>query len=103
MDLPYSFDRVWDAARTFIEQAQWGVRTAEKGKGCYEVIVTLRPGGWTFFPRIEKLQVNLTRVDENLTKVRAGIRSHQLHRGTSRSYVDAFLVELQKILNLELK
>jgi len=98
VDLPFRFDKVWDTARFVFEQSQWSIVKADKAAGRYEVAVSLRLGQDDLLPYLEKLRVDLTRIDENSTRVRAAIKAHQLHWGTTRSHVDVFLIELEKRL-----
>ncbi len=97
IDLPHAFDKVWKGARTVFERAKWDIEKADRVAGRFEVIVSLRLG-FQIVPRMERLHVDLTRVDENLTRVRARIGAHRLHWGTTRKYVDSFVIELNKIL-----
>ena len=98
IDLPFSFDRVWDAARIVFDRSQWRVSRADKPKGHYEIVLVLRIGRLDYIPRLEKFDVDLTILGENSTRVHAEVQGRQLHWGTTRSHVDSFVIELQKIL-----
>jgi hypothetical protein len=100
VDLPFRFDKVWDTARIVFEQSQWSIIKADKAAGRYEVAVSLRLGQDHLLPFLEKLRVDLIRIDENSTSVKVAIKAHQLHWGTTRSHVDVFLIELRRILGL---
>jgi len=39
LDVPYSFDRVWDAAMSVLQRAKWNVTKADKETGGIEVHV----------------------------------------------------------------
>ncbi len=98
VDLRFAFDKVWDAARMVFEGAQWRVRKADKAAGHYEVLVSIPTDQGPPIPFLEKFQVDITRTDEDSTRVHASIRFDQWHWGTTRWHVNTFLTELQRQL-----
>ena len=95
MDLPYAFDRVWDAAISVLQEAKWNVTKADKAKGGIEVHVVMDMITWT-----ETLFVNVTRNNDNSTRVimgRVGL-AQAVDWGISRQYVESFLNKLETVL-----
>ncbi|TMI51332.1 hypothetical protein E6H18_01625 [Candidatus Bathyarchaeota archaeon] len=95
MDLPYAFDRVWDAAISVLQEAKWNVTKADKAKGGIEVHVVMDMITWT-----ETLFVNVTRNNDNSTRVimgRVGL-AQPVDWGISRQYVESFLNKLETVL-----
>jgi hypothetical protein len=102
VELLFGFDKVWNAARTVFEQARWGIKKADKATGHYEVVVNTTLGEFGMsFPSVEKFRVDMTRIDENSTRVHAAIRFDQWHWGTTAWYVNTFFAELEKQLDSE--
>jgi len=99
--MPFAFDKVWNAARTVFERLQWGVRKADKAAGRYEVLVSIPTDHGLPIPFLEKFQVDITRIDENSTRVHSSIRFDQWHWGTTRWHVNTFLTELQRQLEAQ--
>ena len=99
-DLPFPFDKVWDAARRVFEHEGWLLKKADKAAGRYEVLVNIPTDQLALpVPLVEKFQVDITRIDANSTKVHAAIRFKQWHWGTTAWHVNTFFAELQKQLN----
>jgi len=95
LDLPYSFDRVWDAAISVLQQARWNVTRANKATGGIEVHVVMDMITWT-----ETLFVNLTRNNDDSTRVimgRIGL-AQPVDWGISRQYIESFLNKLETAL-----
>ena len=95
MELPYAFDRVWDAAISVLQQAEWDVTKADKATGGIEVHVVMDMITWT-----ETLFVNLTRNDDNSTRVvmgRIGL-AQPVDWGISRQYIQSFFNKLETVL-----
>lgn len=102
MDLPFPFDKVWQAARRVFEKEGWSFKKADKAAGRYDALVGVPSDGLHLpFPSIEKFQVDITRIDETATRVHASIRFEQWHWGTTAWHVNTFFTELQKQLNSE--
>ena len=95
MDLPYAFDRVWDAAISVLQEAKWNVTKADKAKGGIEVHVVMDMITWT-----ETLFVNVTRNNDNSTRVIMGrvCLAQPVDWGISRQYVESFLNKLETVL-----
>ena len=97
MDLPYAFDRVWDAAISVLQEAKWNVTKADKAKGGIEVHVVMDMITWT-----ETLFVNVTRNNDNSTRVimgRIGL-AQPVDWGISRQYIESFLNKLASALKI---
>ncbi len=95
LDLPYSFDKVWYAALSVLEQAKWNVTRADKATGGIEVHVVMDMITWT-----ETFFVNLTRNNDNSTRVimgRIGL-AQPVDWGISRQYIESFLNRLDTAL-----
>jgi hypothetical protein len=95
LDLPYSFDRVWDAAISVLQQAKWDITKADKAKGGIEVLVVMDMVTWT-----ETFFVNLTRNNDSSTRVtmgRIGL-AQPVDWGISRQYIESFLKKLETVL-----
>jgi hypothetical protein len=95
LDLPYSFDRVWDAAISVLQESKWNVTKADKAKGGIEVHVVMDMITWT-----ETSFVNLTRNNDKSTRVmigRIGL-AQPVDWGISRQYVESFLNKLASAL-----
>jgi hypothetical protein len=95
LDLPYSFDRVWDAAISVLQQAKWNVTRADKAAGGIEVHVVMDMITWT-----EAFFVNLTRNNDDSTRVimgRIGL-AQPVDWGISRQYIESFLNKLASVL-----
>ena len=92
LDLPYSFDRVWDTAISVLQQAKWNVTRADKATGGIEVHVVMDMITWT-----ETFFVNLTRNHDDSTGVimgRIGL-AQPVDWGISRQYIESFLNKLE--------
>jgi len=95
LDLPYSFDKVWDATISVLQQAKWNVSKADKATGGIEVHVVMDMITWT-----QTLFVNLTRNNDNSTLVimgRIGM-AQPVDWGIARQYVESFLNRLESAL-----
>ena len=98
-DLPFPFDRVWDAARRVFEKEGWVLRKADRAVGRYEAMVGIPSDRLpSLSSSIEKFQVDIARIDENSTRVHAAIRLEEWHWGTTAWHVNTFFAELQKKL-----
>ena len=96
-DIPFSYDKVWDAVRRAFEQSQWRVKKVDRVAGRYEVLVNIPTDQLALSGLLpEKFQVDITRIDANSTKVHAAIRFEQWHWGTTAWHVNTFFAELQK-------
>ncbi|TMI39245.1 hypothetical protein E6H21_09885 [Candidatus Bathyarchaeota archaeon] len=87
-DVPYPFEKVWDAALWILRQPEWDLVRADKGTGGLEVKVVMDLLTWT-----ETFYLNVTRIDENNTRVlmgRIGL-SQPLDWGLATQYIDSFL------------
>jgi hypothetical protein len=92
LDLPYSFDRVWDTAISVLQQAKWKVTRADKATGGIEVHVVMDMITWT-----ETFFVNLTRNKDNSTRVtmgRIGV-AQPVDWGIAHQYVESFFNSLE--------
>lgn len=95
VDLPYSFDKVRDAALLVLQQAKWNVTRADKVTGGIELHVVMDMLTWT-----ETFYVNLTRNNDNSTQVitgRIGL-AQPLDWGIARQFIESFLTKLESTL-----
>ncbi len=95
VDLPYAFEKVWDASLLVIGHARWNLTKADKGTGGLEVKIVMDSITWT-----ETFYVNLTRIDDNATRVlmgRIGL-SQPFDWGIARQYIDSFIGRLESTL-----
>jgi hypothetical protein len=95
LDLSYSFDKVWDATISVLQQAKWNVTKANKATGGIEVHVVMDMLTWT-----ETFFVNLTRNNDDSTRVvmgRIGV-AQPLDWSIARQYVGSFLNKLESTL-----
>ena len=91
--MPYSFDRVWDATMSVLQQARWNVTKADKATGGIEMHVVTDTLTWT-----ETLFPNLTRNNDNSTRVVMGSVAPPFDWGTARQYIESFLRKLESTL-----
>ena len=97
--LRYPFDNVWDAAHLVIQRAGWNTAKASRARGHFEVKIPVKIG-MPPLPMTETFSIDMTRIDDNSTKVRAwGMPNYPVFDwGSSWQYVDSFLLELEKLL-----
>ena len=101
VDLPFAFDKVWDATRATFERAEWSIKKPDKTTGHYEALVKLTLDKLLFnIPFTEKFQVDIVKINENYTRVHAKIRFHQWHWGTTGWHVNSFFTGLQNALSV---
>jgi hypothetical protein len=94
-DLPYAFEKVWDASIQVVQNAGWNTTKADKTTGSIELKIVMDSITWT-----ETFYVNLTRIDENTTRVligRIGL-SQPFDWGMARQYIDSFFNKLESTL-----
>ncbi len=94
-DVPYPFEKVWDAALQILRQPEWDLVRADKGTGGIEVKVVMDLLTWS-----ETFYVNVARIDESTTRVfmgRIGL-SQPLDWGLAGQYIDSFFNRLEIIL-----
>jgi hypothetical protein len=94
LDLPYSFDRVWDAVMSVLQQSNWSVTKADKATGI-EMHVVMDMITWT-----ETFFVNLTRNNDNSTRVimgRIGL-AQPVDWGIALKYIESFFSRLESAL-----
>ena len=103
LDLPYPFDRVWDAASLVFQRARWNVTRTDRASGQFEVkvVMDLLTGAETFY-------VDLTRIDNNSTRVRVApypgrSLTELFDWGITGQYIDSFLSGLESALEGTLK
>ena len=95
VNLPYGFERVWDASLLVVQQARWNLTKTDKGTGGLEVKVIMDLLTWT-----EAFYVNLVRIDDNATRVligRIGL-SQPVDWGLARQHINSFLTSLENML-----
>jgi len=90
---------VWDAAHLVIQQAGWNVARTNRALGHFEVKIPVKIGTPPL-PMTETFSIDVIRVDNDSTKVRAwGMPNYPvLDWGSTWQYVDSFLLELEKVL-----
>jgi hypothetical protein len=94
-DVPHPFEKVWDEAFRILSQPGWNLVRADKGTGGLEVKIVMDLLTWT-----ETFYVNVTRIDENNTRVlmgRIGL-SQPLDWGLAGQYIDSFFNRLESAL-----
>ncbi|TMI63795.1 hypothetical protein E6H12_04935 [Candidatus Bathyarchaeota archaeon] len=94
-DVPHPFEKVWDTAFRILQQPGWNLVRADKGTGGLEVKIVMDLLTWT-----ETFYVNVTRIDENTTRVlmgRIGL-SQPLDWGLAGQYIDSFFNRLESAL-----
>ncbi len=95
VDLPYSFEKVWDASIQVVQHARWNTTKADKTTGSIELKIVMNSITWT-----ETFYVNLARIDDNATRVlmgRIGL-SQPFDWGIARQYTDSFFNKLESTL-----
>jgi hypothetical protein len=91
-DVPYPFEKVWDAALQILGQPGLDLVRADKAAGGLEVKVVMDLLTWT-----ETFFVNMARIDEDNTRVlmgRIGL-SQPLDWGLASQYIDSFFNRLE--------
>ncbi len=91
-DVPYPFEKVWDAALQILRQPGLDLVRADKAAGGLEVKVVMDLLTWT-----ETFFVNMARIDEDHTRVlmgRIGL-SQPLDWGLASQYIDSFFNRLE--------
>jgi len=94
-NLPYTFEKVWNAALDILRQPDWDLVRADKGTGGLQVRIAMDLLTWA-----ETFYVNVARIDENNTRVlmgRIGL-SQPLDWGLASQYIDSFFNRLEIIL-----
>jgi len=94
-NVPYTFEKVWDAALGILRQPDWDLVKADKGTGSLEVRIAMDLLTWA-----ETFYLNVSRIDENNTRVlmgRIGL-SQPLDWGLASQYIDSFFNRLEIIL-----
>jgi len=94
-NVPYPFEKVWDATLEILRQPDWDLVRADKGMGGLEVRIVMDLLTWT-----ETFYVNVARIDENNNRVLMGEigLSQPLDWGLASQYIDSFFNRLEIIL-----
>jgi hypothetical protein len=95
IDLPYAFEKVWDASLLVVQHSKWNATRADKKTGSLELKIVMDSLTWT-----ETFYVNMARIDDNATRVligRIGL-SQPFDWGIARQYIDSFLNRLESTL-----
>jgi len=95
LDLPYPFEKVWDAALSILRTADWEVTRQDKTSGGIEVHVTMDMITWT-----ETFYLNLVKTGDNSTRVivgRIGL-AQPVDWGIARQHIEQFLLKLESSL-----
>jgi hypothetical protein len=91
-NVPYPFEKVWEAALDILRQPGWDLVRADKGTGGLEVRIAMDLLTWA-----ETFYVNVARIDENNSRVlmgRIGL-SQPLDWGLASQYIDSFFNRLE--------
>ena len=95
IDLPYAFEKVWDASLLVVQNAKWNATKSDKSTGSLELKIVMDSLTWT-----ETFYVNMARIDDDATRVligRIGL-SQPFDWGIARQYIDSFLNKLESAL-----
>jgi hypothetical protein len=96
LDLPYSYDKVWEAALSIVKDARWDVIREDKASGQIEMHVVMDLITWT-----ETFWLNFSKNIDGTTRVvmgRAGL-AQPLDWGIARQHIEQFLVKLESNLS----